>query len=113
MDCYLATIPNAPAKTVDSIYAGGRYNHPTLEGFLKSAVSFKDGLSEADYQVRLDRDAKTHALLDKVMDDNHLDAVVYPLQKRLVVPFTEIKQADRNGLPATATRVPPNTVPAR
>src|SRR3984893_10327921 len=34
MDRYLATIPNAPANTVDAIYAGGRYNHPTLEGFL-------------------------------------------------------------------------------
>jgi amidase len=112
MDRYLATIPNAPAKTVDAIYAGGRYNHPTLEGFLKSAVSFKDGLSEADYQVRLDRDAKTRALLDKVMDDNHLDAVVYPLQKRLVVPLTELNQADRNGILASVTGFPAITVPA-
>jgi amidase len=112
MDRYLATIPNAPAKTVDAIYAGGRYNHPTLEGFLKSAVSFKDGLSEADYQVRLDRDAKTRALLDKVMDDNHLDAVVYPLQKRLVVPVTELNQADRNGILASVTGFPAITVPA-
>src|SRR5260370_34611964 len=103
MDCYLATIPNAPAKTVDSIYAGGRYNHPTLEGFLKSTVSFKDGLSEADYQVRLDRDGKTRALVEKVMDDNHLDAVVYPLQKRLVGPVTEINQADRNRNLASGT----------
>jgi amidase len=112
MDRYLATIPNAPANTVDAIYAGGRYNHPTLEGFLKSAVSFKDGLSEADYQVRLDRDAKTRALLEKVMDDNHLDAVVYPLQKRLVVPVTELNQADRNGILASVTGFPAITVPA-
>ena len=34
MDRYLASIPNAPKKTVDSIFASGRYNHPTLEGFL-------------------------------------------------------------------------------
>jgi amidase len=112
MDRYLATIPNAPAKTVDAIYAGGRYNHPTLEGFLKSAVSFKDGLSEADYQVRLDRDVKTRALVEKVMDDNHLDAVVYPLQKRLVVPLTELNQADRNGILASVTGFPAITVPA-
>jgi amidase len=112
MDRYLATIPNAPAKTVDAIYAGGRYNHPTLEGFLKSTVSFKDGLSEPDYQVRLDRDAKTRALVEKVMDDNHLDAVVYPLQKRLVVPVTELNQADRNGILASVTGFPAITVPA-
>jgi amidase len=112
MDRYLATIPNAPAKTVDAIYAGGRYNHPTLEGFLKSTVSFKDGLSEADYQVRLDRDVKTRALVEKVMDDNHLDAVVYPLQKQLVVPVTELNQADRNGILASVTGFPAITVPA-
>jgi Asp-tRNA(Asn)/Glu-tRNA(Gln) amidotransferase A subunit family amidase len=112
MDRYLATIPNAPTKTVDAIYAGGRYNHPTLEGFLKSAVSFKDGLSEADYQVRLDRDVKTRALVEKMMDDNHLDAVVYPLQKRLVVPLTELNQADRNGILASVTGFPAITVPA-
>ena len=112
MDRYLATIPNAPAKTVDAIYADGRYNHPTLEGFLKSAVSFKDGLSEADYRIRLDRDVKTRALLEKVMDDNHLDAVIYPLQKRLVVPLTELNQADRNGILASVTGFPAITVPA-
>jgi Asp-tRNA(Asn)/Glu-tRNA(Gln) amidotransferase A subunit family amidase len=112
MDRYLATIPNAPTKTVDAIYAGGRFNHPTLDGFLKSAVSFKDGLSEPDYKARLDRDVKTRALLEKVMDDNHLDAVVYPLQKRLVVPITELNQADRNGILASVTGFPAITVPA-
>ena len=112
MDRYLATIPNAPAKTVDAIYADGRYNHPTLEGFLKSAVSFKDGLSEADYRIRLDRDVKTRALLEKAMNDNHLDAVIYPLQKRLVVPLTELNQADRNGILASVTGFPAITVPA-
>ena len=112
MDRYLATIPNAPAKTVDAIYADGRYNHPTLEGFLKSAVSFKDGLSEADYRIRLDRDVKTRALLEKAMDDNHLDAVIYPLRKRLVVPLTELNQADRNGILASVTGFPAITVPA-
>jgi amidase len=112
MDRYLATIPNAPAKTADAIYAGGRYNHPTLESFLKSATAFKDGLSEADYKVRLDRDAKTSEALKKLMDDNRLDAVVYPLQKRLVVPVSELNQADRNGILASVTGFPAVTVPA-
>src|SRR5258708_17415087 len=47
MDRYPATIPSAPATTVDALYAGGRYNHPTLEGFLKSPVAFTGGPSEA------------------------------------------------------------------
>ena len=55
---------------------------------------------------------KTRALLAKVMDDNRLDAIVYPLQKRLVVPLTEFNQADRNGILASVTGFPPITVPA-
>jgi Asp-tRNA(Asn)/Glu-tRNA(Gln) amidotransferase A subunit family amidase len=112
MDRYLATIPNAPTKTVEDIYAGNRFNHPTLESFLKSAVSYKDGMSEGDYKVRLERDATTRASLEKLMDDKHLDAMVYPLQKRLVVPVTELNQAERNGILASVTGFPAVTVPA-
>jgi amidase len=112
MDRYLATIPNAPAKTLEAIYAGGRFKHPTLETFLKSAVAFTDGLSEADYKVRLDRDAKTRARPEELMNGNRLDAIVYPLQKRLVVPLTESNQSDRNGILASVTGFPAVTVPA-
>ena len=112
MDRYLATIPHAPAKTVDAIVASGNYDHPTLENFLKSAVAFKDGLSEPDYKLRLGRNDATRALLTKVMDANRVEAIVYPLQKRLVVPVTELNQADRNGILASVTGFPAITVPA-
>ena len=112
MDHYLATIPNAPNKTVAQIVASGKFDHPTLEKFLNSALSYRDGLSEADYKLRLERDATTRALLAKVMDDNRLDAIVYPLQKRLVVPVGETNQADRNGILASVTGYPAVTVPA-
>ena len=112
MDRYLATIPNAPIKSADAIYAGGRYDHPTLESFLKSATALKDGLSEVDYKVRLERDAKTSEVLKRLMDENRLDVVVYPLQKRLVVPVSELSQSDRNGILASVTGFPAITVPA-
>src|ERR1700730_1053711 len=112
MDRYLATIPNAPSKTVAEIVASGKFDHPTLEKFLNSALSYQDGLSEADYKLRLERDATTRALLAKVMDDNRLDAIVYPLQKRLVVPVGETNQADRNGILASVAGYPAVTVPA-
>jgi len=112
MDRYLATIPDAPVKSVDAIVASGSYDHPTLENFLKSAVSFRDGLAEPDYRLRLGRNDVTRALLTKVMDDNRVDALVYPLQKRLVVPVTELNQADRNGILASVTGFPAITVPA-
>ncbi len=112
MDRYLASVPNAPSRTVDAIVASGSYDHPTLENFLKSAVAYKDGLSEPDYKRRLERDAMARLLLAKVMDDNKVEALVYPLQKRLVVPTTELNQADRNGILASVTGFPAITVPA-
>ncbi|MGU7770307.1 amidase family protein [Burkholderia sp. MR1-5-21] len=113
MNHYLATtMPNAPLKTVRQIYASGRFNHATLDSFLKTSVSYRDGMAEPDYKLRLERDARTRAVLAKVMADNHLDAIVYPLQKRLVVPLTELNQADRNGILASVTGFPAVTVPA-
>jgi Asp-tRNA(Asn)/Glu-tRNA(Gln) amidotransferase A subunit family amidase len=112
MDAYLASIPNPPKKTVADIVASGQFNHPALEKLLATALSYQDGLAEPDYKLRLQRDAETRALLARVMDDNRLDAIVYPLQKRLVVPVTELNQADRNGILAAVTGYPAITVPA-
>ncbi|MDR3467404.1 MAG: amidase family protein [Xanthobacteraceae bacterium] len=112
MDRYLATVANAPLRTVDAIVASGNYDHPTLENFLKSATAFRDGLAEPDYRLRLERNVATRALLTKVMDDNRVEALVYPLQRRLVVPVTELNQADRNGILASVTGFPAITVPA-
>ena len=47
----------------------------------------------------------------KLMADNRLDALVYPQQKRLVVPIGE-DQVDRNGIMAAVTGFPSVTVPA-
>ena len=47
----------------------------------------------------------------KVMADNQLDALVYPHQKRLVVPIGET-QVDRNGVLGAITGFPAITVPA-
>jgi Asp-tRNA(Asn)/Glu-tRNA(Gln) amidotransferase A subunit family amidase len=112
MDRYLATVPNAPARTVADIVASGKFDHPTLEKFLTSAVGYSNGMGEPDYQERLARDAQIRNALAKLMTDRKLDAIVYPLQKRLVVPLTETSQADRNGILASVTGYPAVTVPA-
>ncbi|HTI16135.1 MAG TPA: amidase family protein, partial [Trinickia sp.] len=83
-----------------------------LDGFLKASLAYKDGMSEQDYKVRLERDAKTRAQVQKIMADNRLDVIVYPLQKRLVVPVPEINQSERNGILASVTGLPAITVPA-
>ena len=112
MKDYLATIPNAPVHSVDDILASGKYHQASTEKFLKTAAAIKDGFNDPDYKIRLQRNVATRAAVERIMDADQLDALVYPLQKRLVVPVGELNQADRNGILASATGLPAITVPA-
>jgi amidase len=112
MNAYLSTIPNAPAKSLAEIIASGKFHKPSLEKFLLSAEGFANGMEEPDYKERLLRNQRTRQALVSVFAEHRLDALVYPLQKRLVVPLTELNQADRNGILASVTGFPAITVPA-
>jgi amidase len=112
LNAYLSTIPNAPAKSLAEIIASGKFHKPSLEKFLNSAEGFADGMQEADYKERLLRNQRTRQALIAVFAEHGLDAVVYPLQKRLVVPLTELNQAERNGILASVTGFPAVTVAA-
>jgi amidase len=112
INAYLASIPNAPAKSLEEIIASGKFHKASLENFLKSAQSYQSGMEEPDYLVRLMRNARTRDRLISLMAEHQLDAVIYPLQQRLVVPLSELNQADRNGILASVTGFPAITVPA-
>jgi amidase len=112
LNFYLAAIANAPAKSLAEIIASGKYHKPSLEKFLSSTESFANGLEEPDYRERLLRNQRTRQVLISTFAEHKLDALVYPLQKRLVVPLTELDQADRNGILASVTGFPAITVPA-
>ncbi len=109
---YLAGIPGAPAKSLAEVIASGRFHRPSLEKFLVSAEGFADGRQQPEYGERLQRNQRTRALLMSILADHQLDALIYPLQKRLVVPLGETQQADRNGILAAVTGFPAITVPA-
>jgi len=109
---YLASIPNAPAKSVSEILASGKIHKPTTESFLKGAEAAENSMADPDYKARLQRIAETRRAVDRVLEDNRLDALVYPLQRRLVVPLTELNQADRNGILASVTGLPALNIPA-
>lgn len=111
-NAYLATVPNAPQKDLAGILASGRYDKPSLEKFLAGAEARADGMHEPDYEARLARIAVFRAHVAAVLDGNRLDALVYPLQKRLVVPVGELNQADRNGIVAGLTGFPAIDIPA-
>lgn len=112
MNGYLATIPNAPRKDLAGILASGQFHRAALEKFLTGAEARQDGMAEPEYKARLGRIAAFKAHVTSVFETEKLDALVYPLQKRLVVPIGELNQADRNGIVAGLTGFPAIDIPA-
>ena len=112
INAYLMTIPNAPVRSLSEIIASEKFHKASLEKFLLSAEAYQNGMEEPDYKERLSRNQRTRQTVIELMAEYRLDALVYPLQKRLVVPVTELTQVDRNGILAAVTGFPAITVPA-
>jgi len=102
---YLATLgPHAPVKSLDEFIARGEF-HPSLRAGLEADQRMVDGLSSAEYKTQwLRREALRQAVMT-LMASNKLDAILYPHQRRLVVPIGE-EQVDRNGVLSNSTGFP-------
>jgi amidase len=110
---YLAGLgPNAAVKDLAALLAAGTYHKPSLEKFLTETQNLENPLDEPEYKERLLHIVKLQQTVMNLMAGNRLDALVYPLQKRLVVPIGELNQADRNGILAGLTGFPAINVPA-
>ncbi len=109
-DAYLARLGRgAPVKTLEELLTSGRF-HDSIRGALESYRRAGDGTSSAEYRARLlRRDALRLAVLN-VMAEHRLDAILYPHQKRLVVPIGE-EQVERNGVLSNSTGLPAITFP--
>jgi amidase len=109
-DAYLAKLgPGAPVKTLQELIASGKF-HDSISSALDSYQRTSDGLHSAEYKERLlRRDALRLAVMN-VMAAHKLDAILYPHQKRLVVPIGE-EQVERNGVLSNSTGFPAITFP--
>ena len=81
---------------------------PMLEGLYQRALT--RSVDEPAYQERRRASLTLRDHVMKLMADHRLDALVYPHQKRLVVPIGE-DQVDRNGVLGAITGFPAITVP--
>jgi amidase len=102
---YLAAA-DAPVKSLQQIIASGRF-HPNIGDTMRKAQALELGDS---YRLRLQKRAELQTRLLKLMADNDLDAIVFPHQKRLVVPVGET-QVERNGALGAVTGFPSIVVP--
>ena len=104
---YLARLGNNAPASLEEIMSSGRHD-PSIAGFFKSAID--NASARDDYDRRLRRREELQARLSRLFEDNRLNALVYPLQKRLVVPIGE-DQVERNGILGAASGFPAITVP--
>ncbi len=103
---------HVPVHSLKEIIDSGKYHKPTLEKFFATAESYEDGPNSADYKDRRMRMDEVRVEVANLMAKNHLDALVYPHQKCLVLPIGATFQKDRNGVIAALAGFPAIEVPA-
>jgi Asp-tRNA(Asn)/Glu-tRNA(Gln) amidotransferase A subunit family amidase len=111
MDRYLlATLgPDAPVKTFSQLVAA---KTSAVQKTLEEELAIVDGMKSQTYKDRmLTRDALRLAVASKIATLN-LDAILYPLQRILVVPTTAGDQTERNGILSNGTGFPAVTFQA-
>lgn len=105
INSYLAA-GNASVKSLEEIISSGKF-HPNIGDNIKKAQSLE---MDASYCLRLQKRSELQQRVMKLMADEQLDAMVFPHQKRLVVPIGET-QAERNGALGSVTGFPSIVVP--
>ena len=107
---YLASLgPNAPVKTFAEFMARNEV-HPSLRNMLEGYLKITDGPSQPEYDQQLRRRAALRQAIMTTIATHRLDALLYPHQRRLVVPIGE-DQAERNGVLSNSTGFPALTFP--
>jgi amidase len=110
-NAYLAGLgARAPVKNLDEFIARGEF-HPALRSGLLAAQKTPDLSGSTDYNQMLLRRHDLRQAVMTLIADNRLDAVLYPHQRRLVVPIGE-EQVERNGVLSNSTGFPAVTFPA-
>ena len=109
-NAYLASLgARAPVKTLDEFIARGEF-HPSIRSGLLAAQKIADPLSSAEYKQMLVRRNDLRQAVMTLLAAHQLDAVLYPHQRRLVVPIGE-DQVERNGVLSNSTGFPAISFP--
>jgi Asp-tRNA(Asn)/Glu-tRNA(Gln) amidotransferase A subunit family amidase len=93
-------------KSLEQIIASGKF-HPGIEKNIKEAMTLK---RDASYFERLAKRTKLQDRVMAIMAEQKLDALIFPHQKRPVVPVGGT-QVERNGSLGSVTGFPSIVVP--
>jgi len=109
LNTYMKDLPaSSDVHSLKEIIASGKY-HQGIEANIKKAITLDT--NSVEYKDRLIRRQLLQQQVLKIMADNQLDAIMFPHQKRLVVPVGQT-QIERNGALGSITGFPSIVVPA-
>jgi amidase len=102
---YLASLGSrAPVKSFDEFFARGEF-HASLRSTFEADHRMTNGTALPAYREQLQRRAALRQAVMTTIAGNRLDAILYPHQRRLVVPIGE-DQVERNGVLSNSTGFP-------
>jgi amidase len=105
INAYLAT-GNPPVRSLQEIISSGKF-HPNILDSINKAQGLE---MDDNYRLRLQKRSELQQRVMKIMADQRLDAIMFPHQKRVVVPIGET-QVERNGALGSVTGFPSIVVP--
>lgn len=109
MDRYFSTLgPDAPVKSIAEVIAA---KTSVVQQTLESQLAVGEGMNSPAYKDRMLNRDRLRLLVATKMADLNLEAILYPLQKVLVVPVTADDQVERNGTLSNGTGFPAVTFP--
>lgn len=101
--------PDAPYKDIDDFLANAEYDERIVPRIMQQK-KFAGPEYRAEYEARLVKMMEFRKLLVGVMDEYNLDAMAYPMQKRLVTKHG-MPNIERNGFLASVGMLPALDIP--
>jgi amidase len=106
---YLATHGNPPVRSLEEIVSGGLI-HASLEAVMNARMASK-GRDSREYKIALAKRAAIQQTILKLMEDQKLDALVYPTMRRKTARIGE-PQGGSNCQLSASTGFPAISMPA-
>lgn len=109
MEQYFSTLgTNAPIRSFADLV---KANTSAVQKTLAAELAVVDGMNSTEYKDRTLTREKLKIVVAAKIAELKLDAILYPLQKILVVPVTAPDQTERNGTLSNGTGFPAVTFP--
>lgn len=102
---------NAPIHSSKELIESGTLDKTIQKLMNDSQALMPNNLTDPNYKKALQNGEALRTLVKKTMEDNKLDAFVYPHQQVLVAKIADGGQPGRNGILASIAQTPAITVP--